>query len=91
MVLLPKKLRDHYLKNISNDGTLAYSKICCVVSKISLPSIDKPILSIRVAMRPIVDRMTGACENITFPCGRLICYWPTVWSYRDIYCFTAEM
>ena len=24
----------------------------------------------RVAMRPIVDRMTDACENITFPCGR---------------------
>ena len=23
-----------------------------------------------VAMRPIVDRMTDACENITFPCGR---------------------
>ena len=24
----------------------------------------------RVAMRPIVDKMTDACENITFPCGR---------------------
>ena len=24
----------------------------------------------RVAMRPIVDRMTDACENITLPCGR---------------------
>ena len=24
----------------------------------------------RVAMRPIVDRITDACENITFPCGR---------------------
>ena len=24
----------------------------------------------RVAMRPIMDRMAGACENITFPCGR---------------------
>ena len=24
----------------------------------------------RVAMRSIVDRMTDACENITFPCGR---------------------
>ena len=24
----------------------------------------------RVAMRPIVDRMTDACVNITFPCGR---------------------
>ena len=24
----------------------------------------------RVAMRPIVDRMTHAFENITFPCGR---------------------
>ena len=23
-----------------------------------------------VAMRPIVDRVTQACENITFPCGR---------------------
>ena len=23
-----------------------------------------------VAMRLIVDRMTHACENITFPCGR---------------------
>ena len=23
-----------------------------------------------VAMRPIVDRMTDACENITLPCGR---------------------
>ena len=23
-----------------------------------------------VAMRPIVNRMTHACENITFPCGR---------------------
>ena len=22
-----------------------------------------------VAMRPIVDRMTEVCENITFPCG----------------------
>ena len=25
-----------------------------------------------VAMRLIVDRMTDACENITFPCGRKI-------------------
>ena len=24
----------------------------------------------QVAMSPIVDRMTDACENITFPCGR---------------------
>ena len=24
----------------------------------------------RVAMKPIVDRMTDACENIPFPCGR---------------------
>ena len=24
----------------------------------------------RVAMRPIVDRLTDACENITFPCSR---------------------
>ena len=24
----------------------------------------------RVAVRPIVDRMTDACENITFPCGQ---------------------
>ena len=24
----------------------------------------------RVAMRPIVNRMTHACENITFPYGR---------------------
>ena len=24
----------------------------------------------RVAMRPIMDRMTHTCENITFPCGR---------------------
>ena len=24
----------------------------------------------RVAMSPIVHRMTHACENITFPCGR---------------------
>ena len=24
----------------------------------------------RVAMRPIVDRMTDTYENITFPCGR---------------------
>ena len=24
----------------------------------------------QVTMRPIVDRMTDACENITFPCGR---------------------
>ena len=24
----------------------------------------------RVATRTIVDRMTHACENITFPCGR---------------------
>ena len=23
-----------------------------------------------VAMRPIVDRLTDACENITFPSGR---------------------
>ena len=23
-----------------------------------------------VARRPIVDRMTHACENITFPCDR---------------------
>ena len=23
-----------------------------------------------VAMRPIVDRMADACENITFHCGR---------------------
>ena len=23
----------------------------------------------QVTMRPIVDRMTDACENITFPCG----------------------
>ena len=23
-----------------------------------------------VAMRPIIDRMTEAYENITFPCGR---------------------
>ena len=23
-----------------------------------------------VAMRPIVNRMTRACENITFPCGQ---------------------
>ena len=27
--------------------------------------------SYRVAMRPIVDRMTDASENITFPCGEL--------------------
>ena len=25
----------------------------------------------RVAMRPIVNRMTHACENFTFPCGWL--------------------
>ena len=24
----------------------------------------------RVAVRPIVDRLTDACENITFPYGR---------------------
>ena len=24
----------------------------------------------RVAMKPIVNRMTHASENITFPCGR---------------------
>ena len=24
----------------------------------------------RVAVRPIVDRITEACENITFPCDR---------------------
>ena len=24
----------------------------------------------QVAMRPFVDRMTHACENITFPCDR---------------------
>ena len=23
-----------------------------------------------VAVRPIVDRITDACKNITFPCGR---------------------
>ena len=28
----------------------------------------------QVAMRPIVDRMKDACENITFPCGRYIYY-----------------
>ena len=28
------------------------------------------ISSEQVAMRPIVDRMTDACENITFNCGR---------------------
>ena len=32
---------------------------------------EKPIRmsSDQVGMRPIVDRMTDACENITFPCG----------------------
>ena len=30
----------------------------------------RTVTSDRVGMRPIVDRMTDACENITFFCGR---------------------
>ena len=39
----------------------------------SMTRIDRDITRMsteRVVMRPIVDRMTDACENITFPCGR---------------------
>ena len=31
---------------------------------------DRAVASDRVAMKPIVNRMTHTYENITFPCGR---------------------